>query len=411
MSEVIEFRPNDLDVTVNPGITWNDLNTFLQPYGLFYPIDPGPGASIGGMCGTNASGTNATRYGMMKSNVLSMTVVMPDGSVIKTANRARKSSAGYDLTSLIVGSEGTLGIVTEATLKLQTLPSYSAVGVASFDSIETAGKVVVESMKLGVQLGAVELMDSKMMFAINTSTKLRYQITPHVFFKFTGASETKVKDDIEKVQQLVLTMGKTDTFSPSIEYTTSKEGREKLWEARKVALWSVQSLDQSRKVASTDVAVPLSALPRLMRDIEDQASASSLQVYAVGHVGDGNIHHLISFDPTNERELQAAQTLNDFIVKSALNYSGTCTGEHGIGVGKVMYLEEEFGKGTVQVMAKIKKALDPLGLMNPGKKLPFGITSQVYQDGNSHFHGATQSSSCPLNVLPPGAESCCGASP
>jgi D-lactate dehydrogenase (cytochrome) len=364
MDAVVSVRPDDMDATVQAGVRWQDFNKALAPHGLFFAMDPGPGATLGGMAGTGCSGTNAVRYGAMKANVLSLTVVLADGTVVRTGSRARKSTAGYDLTSLFVGSEGTLGVVTELTVKLQHLPQQTAVAVAAFPHIRAASDAVLATMRSGVHMGAVELLDTNMIGAVNAQSGFAYPATPHVFFKFTG-SPAKVADDAARVQACIRAHGGLD-----FQWTPDQAAQERLWEARKVALWSAGAMDTSRKVATTDVCVPLSRLPDLMAAMEERAAASPLRVYAVGHVGDGNVHHFIAFDPDDAGELREAKALNDFLVATAQGMDGTCTGEHGVGVGKVKYLEAEFGGAALDVMRSVKAALDPRGTLNPGKKLP-----------------------------------------
>lgn len=364
MDRTIAVRPDDLDCTVEAGVRWQELNAHLAQHGLFFPMDPGPGASIGGMCGTGCSGTNAVRYGTMKANVISLTVVLPDGSVMKTASRARKSSAGYDLTSLIIGSEGTLGIVTEATLKLQAVPAETAVAVCAFPSIRAASDAVRDTMRTGVGCGAIELLDAPMIHAVNVQSGFDYPARPHVFFKFAGSSG-KVADDASTVEAIVSRHG-----GSAFQWTRDAAGKERLWEARKVALWSAGAMDHGRKIATTDVCVPISRMPDLMATFEETAASSPLKVYAVGHVGDGNAHHFIAFNPDDPEEVAEARRLNSTLVHTAIGMGGTCTGEHGTGVGKLPYLAEELGEGNLAVMRAVKAALDPLGIMNPGKKVP-----------------------------------------
>ncbi len=360
----LHVRPDDMDCTVGAGVVWQRLNESLSPHGLFFPMDPGPGASIGGMVGTGCSGTNAVRYGTMKAHVLSLTVVLPDGSVIKTGRRAKKTSAPFDLTSLFVGSEGTLGIVTEATLRLSPVPESTAVAVASFPSIRAASDAVARIVRAGVQVGAVELLDEPMIRAVNAQSGFDYAPAPHLFFKFTG-THGKVEDDAARVQSIV-----ADKGGSRFVWAADPKERERLWEARKVALWSAAAMDTTRKIATTDVCVPVSRLPDLMAAAESFAASSPLRVYAVAHAGDGNAHHFIAFDPASPSEVAEAQRLNSRLVHAAIAMDGTCTGEHGVGVGKLAYLEEEVGEGAVGLMRTIKAALDPNGIMNPGKKVP-----------------------------------------
>jgi D-lactate dehydrogenase (cytochrome) len=365
MDAVVAVRAADMDATVQAGVRWQDFNAAAPP-GLTFGVDPGPGATFGGMCGTGCSGTNAVRHGVMRANVISLTAVLADGTVIKTGGRARKSSAGYDLTSLLIGSEGTLAIVTEITIKLVNVPATTAVAVCAFPSVREASHAVAQVMKSGVQVGAVELLDSNMVSIVNKQSGFTYPIRPHVFFKFTG-SDVKVDDDAKHVQTLASQHGGT-----AFQWTLDAAGKERLWEARKVALWSAGAMDPSRRISTTDVCVPLSRMSDLMDAMEKEAAASILQVSAVGHVGDGNVHHFILFDPDNTAEVKEAKRLNEFLVKTAIAMEGTCTGEHGVGVGKTKYLENEFTPATLDVMRAIKSTLDPKGILNPGKKLPVG---------------------------------------
>lgn len=362
MTRVLQVRPDDLDATVEPGVTWSDLNAAIAHTGLFFPVDPGPGASIGGMCATNASGTNATRYGPMKANVLSMTVVMADGTIIKTASRARKCSAGYDLTSLFIGSEGTLGINTEVTVRLVPTPPVTAVAVCSFPSVEAASRATADIVRAGVQVGAIELLDAPMIKVVNVESGFSYPPAPHLFIKLTGTA-ARVAADAEAVKERVGAHGCVD-----FQWTHDAAGQAKLWQARKVALWSAGAHDPSRKIATTDVAVPLSALPGLMARID--AEPKTIPVYAVGHAGDGNVHHFLAFNPSDPAEVAEAKRINELLVRTAIELGGTCTGEHGTGVGKTRYLTSEYGSDAVLVMHAVKNALDPEGLLNPGKKLP-----------------------------------------
>lgn len=364
MDSIVAVRPGDLDCTVQAGVRWQELNTSLAPHGLFFPMDPGPGATIGGMVGTGCSGTNASRYGAMKANVLSLTVVLADGTVLKTGSRARKSSAGYDLTSLFTGSEGTLGIVTEATLRLQHVPARTAVAVCAFPDIASATAAVLATAASGVQMGAVELLDAAMVDAVNAQAGFAYPRSPHLFFKFSG-SPAKVADDAAAVEAVVAKHG-----GAGFQWAADAETQGKLWRARKEALWSAAAMHPGRKIITTDVCVPLSRLPDLMSAMETRAASSSLPVYAVGHVLDGNAHHFIAFDPENPKEVAEARALNAFLVTTAQAMEGTCTGEHGVGVGKTAYLAGEYGPSALGAMASIKAALDPHGILNPGKKLP-----------------------------------------
>jgi D-lactate dehydrogenase (cytochrome) len=365
MDRILSLNLEDMDVTVEPGVSWLELNKYLAPYNLFFPMDPGPGAMIGGMVATNCSGTNATRYGAMKNNVLSLRVVLADGSLFKTGNRARKTSAGYDLTSLIVGSEGTLGIVTSATLKLSPIPESTAVATSSFPSVKDASAAASEIMRSGTVVAALELLDGKMVDVVNEQSKLDHPANlPLLLVKLSG-SKTKVNDDAQTVEKVALKHQGT-----AFKYAVDEQGKEKLWQARKVALWSAAGAHPLSKIATTDVCVPISKLPSLLADFEAEAKKSTLHVYAVAHAGDGNAHHFIVFNPELKEEEQEAKRLNSFLVKAAIKLDGTCTGEHGCGIGKLGYLEEELGNENLAVMRKIKGTLDPMDLLNRGKKVP-----------------------------------------
>lgn len=377
MDRVLAARPGDLDCTVQAGVTWMNLNETLRPLGLFLSADPGPGASIGGMVGTRCSGTNAHRYSTMRECVLSLTVVLPDGRVVKTGNRARKSSAGYDLSALFTGSEGTLGIVTEVNLRLQPLPEATGVAICSFPTVEAACAAVNAVIRSGVQLGAAELLDGPMVAAVNAQSGLAYPPSPHVLFKLTG-SPAKVADDAARVKGVVLSAGQNALKSidgaaaPQWQWSADPEGQAKLWHARKVALWSAQAQEPGRKIATTDVCVPLSSLPELMARFEAEVARGPLagHVYAVAHAGDGNAHHFLAFSPRDPVEVAEAHRLADLLAATAIELEGSCTGEHGVGVGKRTHLPHEFGAPAIELMWAIKDTLDPRGIMNPGKKLP-----------------------------------------
>jgi D-lactate dehydrogenase (cytochrome) len=381
MDAILSLRPQDLDVTVQPGVEWQSLNAALAPHGLFFPVDPGPGACIGGMVGTGASGTNAVRYLPMKAHVASLTAVLMDGTVIRTAARARKSSAGYDLTSLLVGSEGTLAVVTEATLRLTHLPppSHSRVAVLSFLDIASACRLCSDLAARGVgsAVGAVELLDAPMMAAVNAQRGFAYPVRPHLFFKLAGSAGA--------VAEAAATLGALSAVHGGgrVDLSTDTASAARLWEARKTAMWSAQACHPGKRVATTDVAVPLSALPALMEGFEAYRAvhAPSMPVYAVAHAGDGNAHHFIVADFDDAGEAAQARDLSAHLVHVAQALGGTCTGEHGVGVGKRQYLQAELGPGAIDVMQRIKVALDPLGLLNPGKKVPDGTSSTAALGG------------------------------
>eukprot|EP00743_Colponemidia_sp_Colp-15_P008231 GILK01008929.1.p1 GENE.GILK01008929.1~~GILK01008929.1.p1 ORF type:complete len:541 (+),score=76.96 GILK01008929.1:87-1709(+) len=361
MDQIKELHVKDMDVVVQPGMQWMNLNAKLAEHGLFFPMDPGPGASVGGMIGTNCSGTNAVHYGMMKQYVLNLTVVLPDGTVMKTANRARKSSAGYDLTRLFVGSEGTLGVVTEATLKLVPIPEQTAVAVCQFPSLHAAADSVTRITEKGIQLGAVELMDDVMIRAVNQFYGLKYQELPTLFFKFVG-TEAQVQDAIKHVSII------SDSHQGSqFQWAIEQKQRERIWEARKGALWASMILKPNSSVWTTDVCVPISRLADAIDQTKSDIERAGIIAPIVGHVGDGNFHVFILIDPTNPDDLARAKQVNSRMVERAISMEGTCTGEHGVGIGKKAYLPKELGPEAINFMRLLKRSIDPNNIMNPGK--------------------------------------------
>ncbi|KAG2230753.1 hypothetical protein INT48_006341 [Thamnidium elegans] len=358
MDHIIAFHPEDMDIVVQPGVQWEDLNLYLKKEGLFFPQDPGPGACIGGMVGTSCSGTNAVRYGTMKEWVINLTVVTADGNIIKTRQRARKSSAGYDLTKLFIGSEGTLGIVTEITLKLAVIPKVETVAVCDFESIRDAAAVVPDLVRAGVQIGAVELLDGEMMKAINLANPdLGHSEKPTLFFKFSGASQQLIQHDIEIVSEIAKKHN-----GGVFKYAKNEQ--------EKIALWSSTLLKPNASVWTTDVVVPVSKLPDLIAETQKDIESSFLPCPLVGHVGDGNFHVFILFDKDDPKEYEEAKRLNKNLLERAISMEGSISGEHGVGIGKKSFLVQELGENTVNVMKTIKIALDPKGLMNPEKVLP-----------------------------------------
>ena len=362
MNQVLALHKADLDVVVQPAVGWEQLNIDLAKDNLFFPPDPGPGAMIGGMVGTGCSGTNAARYGTMREWVLSLTVVLADGTIIKTRQRPRKSSAGYDLTRLFIGSEGTLGLVTEATLKLAVKPQNETVAVTSFPSVRAAAQTVAAVMGAGIQPAAVELLDDVQMHCINESgsTHRTWAEKPTLFFKFSG-TPASVKEQIGQVKVLASGFG-----GGKFEFAKNHTEAEELWSARKEALWSVMALKKrdTDKVWTTDVAVPLSALPEIIEKTKADIDASGLLGAIVGHVGDGNFHSILMF---GKEETEVAEGLVHRMVKRAIALEGTVTGEHGVGLVKRDYLKEELGKETVDLMRKVKVSLDPKMLLNCDK--------------------------------------------
>ncbi|KAI1326940.1 hypothetical protein F5Y16DRAFT_373246 [Xylariaceae sp. FL0255] len=361
MDKIIQLNKDDMDVVVQPSVGWEGLNELLGKDGLFFPPDPGPGAQIGGMIGTGCSGTNAYRYGTMRDWVISLTVVLADGTIIKTRQRPRKSSAGYDLTKLFIGSEGTLGLVTEATLKLTNKPANTSVAVCSFGTVRQAADCVAKVFGQGIPVAAVEILDDEQMRCINQAgmTKKTWKEAPTLFFKFSGTAQG-VKEQIGIVKSLAQSTGST-----SFEFAKSQEEQAELWSARKEALWSTMALAKpGDKVWTGDVAVPMSKLPLLIEETKDDMKKSGMYGTIVGHVGDGNFHIILL---SNEEQRQDAKELVHRMVKRAVELEGTVTGEHGVGLVKRDYLPHELGETTVDLMRKIKLSLDPLCLLNGDK--------------------------------------------
>jgi D-lactate dehydrogenase (cytochrome) len=364
MDKVIAVNAGDLDCRVQPGVTREALNTHLRDQGLFFPIDPGANASLGGMAATRASGTNAVRYGTMKDNVLSLEVVMPDGAVIRTASRARKSSAGYDLTRLMVGSEGTLGIITEITLRLQGIPEAMSAARCSFPSVEAASKTVMAVIQYGLPVARIELLDTMVVRALNAYSKLDLPEGPLLLLEFHG-SEASVAEQAETFGMLAEEEG-----GSGYRATASQEERNKLWQARHDAYWAMLALRPGSKAVTTDVCVPISRLAEAVSTAQEKAAELDLFAPIVGHAGDGNFHASLLIDMDDPSEIARAKEFVSWLNDMAISMDGTCTGEHGVGQGKRPYLIRELGADTVSVMGAIKKALDPDNIMNPGKILP-----------------------------------------
>jgi D-lactate dehydrogenase (cytochrome) len=361
MNRVLAVHPEDLDVTVEAGVTRKQLNAHLRDTGLFFPIDPGADATIGGMAATRASGTNAVRYGTMKDSVLGLTVVLADGRVIRTGGRARKSAAGYDLTRLFVGSEGTLGIITEITLRLHGVPEAISAAVCSFQEVDDAVQAVIQTIQVGIPVARIELLDEQQMRACIAYSKLEgYRAGPTLFYEFHG-SEAGVSEQAELAMAIAQDYG-----GEGFQWATRAEDRNRLWQARHDAYYASVALRPGCKGWSTDVCVPISRLAECIRDTRADVAEAGLLAPIVGHVGDGNFHLLMLIDPDNPEELAKAQAVNKRLVRRAIAMGGTCTGEHGVGMGKIESLEEEAGE-AVQVMAAIKRTLDPKNLLNPGK--------------------------------------------
>ena len=364
MNQVLEVNENDLDCRVQAGVTRKQLNQHLRNSGLFFPIDPGADASLGGMTATRASGTNAVRYGTMRENVLGLTVVTADGRIIRTGTRARKSSAGYDLTRLFVGSEGTLGIITEIQLRLYGVPEAISAAVCSFETMEGAVNTTISTIQMGIPVARIELLDEVQVDAINRYSDFDYALKPTLFFEFHG-TEAWVQEQAEMVKEISTEEGGSD-----FQWSTREQEKQKLWEARHNAYYAGLALRPGSKGWATDVCVPISRLADCILETRSDIEESKLTVPLVGHVGDGNFHLLFLIDPENEEEeLKLYQPLNDRLVERALRMGGTCTGEHGIGSGKIKYMEAEHGE-SLDLMRQIKQAFDPDNLMNPGKMLP-----------------------------------------
>lgn len=364
MNKVLATHAEDLDATVQAGVTRMQLNAELKGSGLFFPIDPGADASLGGMAATRASGTNAVRYGTMRDNVLGMTVVLADGRIIKTGGRARKSSAGYDLTRLLVGSEGTLGIITELTVKLYPIPEAISSAVCAFPSVDAAVDTVIQTIQLGIPLARIELLDALTLSAVNRYSKTSLKELPTLFFEFHG-SPASVEEQAQLVQELAGSFGGQD-----FEWASRPEDRSRLWQARHDAYFACLQLKPGCRAFPTDVCVPISRLAECIRATNADLAQVSIPIPLFGHVGDGNFHLVVLVDPDNQEDMTQAEWINERVVERALLMEGTCTGEHGIGIGKTKFLVREHGAGAVDVMRAIKSALDPQNLLNPGKILP-----------------------------------------
>ena len=361
MNRVLAIDADDLTVTVQPGITRKQLNEAIKHTGLFFPIDPGADASIGGMAATRASGTNAVRYGTMRENVLALEVVTASGEAIRTGTRAKKSSAGYDLTRLMVGSEGTLGLFTEVTLRLYPLPEAVSAAICSFPSIEAAVRTVIQTIQLGVPIARVELIDVNSVRVVNAHSKLALREEPLLLMEFHG-SPAGVQEQAQTVQQIAQDWG-----GNAFEWATTPEERTRLWTARHNAYFAAVQSRPGCKAISTDTCVPISRLADCLLESVAEADASGSPYFLVGHVGDGNFHFGYLLDPDVPAERETAERLNHQLVARALALGGTCTGEHGVGIHKMGFLVDEAGEGAVQMMRAIKRALDPQNILNPGK--------------------------------------------
>ncbi|MCB9136147.1 MAG: FAD-binding protein [Anaerolineales bacterium] len=366
MDKILRVSVEDLDCTVQAGVTRQQLDKHLRPMGMFFPVDPGADATFGGMASTRASGTTAVRYGTMSENILMLTVVLPDGDVIKTGTRARKSSAGYDLTHLFIGAEGTLGIITEVTLRLQGVPEAISAAVVGFSDFDAAVQAVTQVRQIGVPVARIEFLDEVMVKAVNQFSGLTLTEQPTLFLEFHG-SETSVKENAEIVGEIMHDFGGSD-----FKWSVSQSERTALWTARHNAYYASLAYRPGHRALTTDVCVPISRLAECIAETKRDLDASDLVATIVGHVGDGNFHLLILIDPNKPEDLTESSRLNEQLVRRALAMDGTSTGEHGVGLGKIKYMQIEHDAGSLRVMRTIKRTLDPDNLMNPGKILPEG---------------------------------------
>ncbi|MFN7977897.1 MAG: FAD-linked oxidase C-terminal domain-containing protein [Vicinamibacterales bacterium] len=365
MTKVLRLSPDDMDVTVEAGLTHRKLNDHLKNTGLMFMVDPGADATIGGMTATRASGTAAVRYGTMRETVLGLTVVLADGRVIRTGGRARKSSSGYDLTRLFVGSEGTLGVITEVTLRLYGRPEAITTAVCNFPSMEAAATTVIQTIQLGVPVARIEIIDEAQLRVVNQYSKTSFPEAPTLFFEFHGPSQAVVEEHARLVKDV------TDEHGGSaFRWTSSLEERAKLWEARHNALYATIASRPGCKAWTSDVCVPIAHLAECIVETQQDLAASNLVAPLVGHAGDGNFHLIFMLDPNDGDEHARVAAANHRLVERALKFGGTCSGEHGVGTGKLKYLEHEHGVEALAVMRQVKAALDPKNLMNPGKLVP-----------------------------------------
>ncbi len=361
MNQVVAVNPEDLTATVQAGVTRKQLNVEIKDTGLFFPIDPGADASLGGMAATRASGTNAVRYGTMRENVVSLTVVTAEGKIVKTARRARKSSAGYDLTRIFVGSEGTLGIITEVTVKLYPQPEAISAAVCNFATVDDAVRCVIQTIQMGVPVARVEFLDAAFVKAVNVHSKLTLKETPLLLFEFHG-TEHSVQEQAELVQEIASEHG-------GMEFTwaTHPEDRSKLWAARHNAYFAGLQVKPGTRAITTDVCVPISRLAESIGTTVADCAGSALPSLILGHVGDGNYHVMLLIDPDKPEEFAEAEKINHALVSRAIRMDGTCTGEHGVGLHKMPFLIEEHGEDALDLMRALKRAFDPKNIMNPGK--------------------------------------------
>ncbi|MDH7799646.1 MULTISPECIES: FAD-linked oxidase C-terminal domain-containing protein [unclassified Beijerinckia] len=361
MKRVVAVHAEDLNVVVEPGITRKELNEYLRDTGLFFPIDPGADASIGGMVSTRASGTNAVRYGTMKDNVLSLTVVMPDGEIVKTASRAKKSSAGYDLTRLFIGAEGTLGVITEITLRLYGIPEAISAGVCTFPSVRACCDATIATIQSGLPVARIELLDALMVHAVNLHSKLGLPEEPLLLLEFHG-TDASVKEQAERFGEIAQEFGGGD-----FAWATKPEDRTKLWQARHDAYWAGFTLRPGAKTLASDVCVPISRLADCVEETYRDLAESKLVAPILGHVGDGNFHVNLLVDMDDKDEVTRTEQFLERLVLRGIAMEGTCTGEHGVGQAKMKYLLKEHSPATLELMRTLKRSIDPLNIMNPGK--------------------------------------------
>ena len=364
MNRILDVMPDDLLVTVQAGVKRKQLNQEIKDSGLFFPVDPGADASIGGMCATRASGTNAVRYGTMRENALALTVVTAAGEIIHLGSKARKSSAGYDLVKLFIGSEGTLGIITEITLKLYPLPEAVSAATCHFPSVQEAVRAVIAIIQYGIPVARVELVDESAIAAINQYDKLALKEVPTLFFEFHG-SAVGVQEQAKVAQELC-----QEHHGDGFQWSANPEDRTKLWQARHNAYFACLQRQPGSRILNTDICVPISKLAQCIDNTTLHLKTSRLKSAVLGHVGDGNFHALISIDPSKPEDIVEAERLNTLIVQEGLRVGGTCTGEHGVGMHKIHFMQEEHDLGAIEMMRTIKHALDPKNIMNPGKILP-----------------------------------------
>ena len=363
MNRIIAVNPEDLDCVVQPGVTRRQLNSYLRDTGLFFPIDPGADASIGGMAATRASGTNAVHYGTMADNVLSLRAVLPSGEVIRTASRARKSSAGYDLTHLFVGSEGTLGVTTELTLKLHGIPESIVAGVCCFPDVKGAGDTVIETIQSALPIARIELLDAATIATVNAYSALKLDEKPTLFIEFHG-SPAYTREQISAFSAIAQANG-----GDASNWAEREEERHRLWRARHDAFWAAKAAFPGMEAMTTDVCVPISRLAECVTLTQQDLAEHGLAGPIVGHVGDGNFHVILFAHPDDERKKAEIAAFSERLVERALSMDGTCTGEHGIGMGKMKYMKMEHGP-ALAAMRAIKAAIDPHDIMNPGKLIP-----------------------------------------